>query len=154
MSKPIIDQKFAMEQARANGFQVVRSSPRRLLLDIDDDNAMGTYVENLAIIQEDLDVVEVERWQSKSGGWHVKLRLPHKLPVAQRALLQAILGSDLMREWYSLLRLWTGKTQEPHLLFRPKGKRAAILRNKDAQSCLAANTRSLVDSVSDDDVPF
>lgn len=122
MSKPILDQRLAIQAARNAGCKVFKCSPKWLLLDLDSDIATETYENTLPIIQEDLNVIEHRRWQSKSGNWHVLLKLPRPLPVEQRMLLQAILGSDLMREWYSLLRVWNG-CKEPSLLFEPPRRR-------------------------------
>ncbi len=119
MSEPLLDQKEAIRKAKKEGFKVFRSSPRWLLIDIDCEGDLEIYDENLEMIQKTVHVKEVRRWKSKSGdGWHILVKLPEGLPVAERMLMQAILGSDLKREWYNLLRVKTGNP-EPALLFEP-----------------------------------
>ena len=61
------------------------------------------------------------------------------LEVTARFLLQAILGSDHMRELYSLIRLWDGQ-EEPSMLFRPPDVSEKKVRPKKYAT--------------DDDVPF
>ena len=113
-----INQDEAIAKAVSDGFEVVPSDDRTLLLDLDDKSAEAEYERMLPIVQQHLPLVETGRWNSKSGGLHVKLNIGEALPAADRLLLQACLGSDGTREFLSLLRVHQGY-QNPSLLFKP-----------------------------------
>ena len=78
-------------------------------------------------VQEELEkrgraMTAVRRWQSKDGGRHVKIRIEPGIDSAvERCLLQAVLGSDLLRELLSLMRYWDGNP-EPSMLFKPQSQ--------------------------------
>lgn len=64
---------------------------------------------------------EIEQWPSKSGkGIHVVLEsstIP--LSIEERLLLQCILGSDRLRELYSMARIGKVPVEIDSVLFRP-----------------------------------
>jgi len=157
MSECNIDQSVAIKEAREQGFKVFRSRPKWLLLDLDDREALGHYENMLSEVQEYIDVTEVRRWVSKSGfGTHVLLRSKISLPVEQRMLLQAILGSDLKRELYNLVRMRNGNP-EPCLLFEPPQKRKPVTVKPLPVKPLPLCSMCLLPldrCTCDDDVPF
>ncbi len=124
MSNVNANQQLAREEAEAGGFTVHQGDGQHLLLDLDGDQARSYFERHLPRVSDAMEVygcsLEIQdEWPSKSGhGWHVILRLSKPLPVTERMVLQAALGSDLTRELLSLSRYWTGNL-EPHLLFRP-----------------------------------
>lgn len=122
MSDIDFDVEAVAERAKKSGFKVIHGSPHRLLLDLDGDGALEAYEEKLAMVQQYIEVVELKRWRSRSGrNWHIVLQLYQAYTLLERMVLQAVLGSDLKREWCALLCHWRG-FQEPHLLFKPKQK--------------------------------
>ena len=150
MSDVDLDQTKVIEEAKAAGMKVYRGRPNRLLLDLDDEYALFCYEKRFPVVQKILfenaptqshmDLREVKRWKSRSGhGWHVLISSNIALEVTARFLLQAILGSDHMRELYSLIRLWDGQ-EEPSMLFRPPDVSEKKVRPKKYAT--------------DDDVPF
>lgn len=111
----------AVEQAESNGFTVVHSDPTHLLLDLDTASSVAQYNRVLPILQRHIAATEKRRWLSKSGNLHVVLELDEALPIEQRLLLQAALGSDGVREVLSLIRSKAG-IKEPSKLFKPAYK--------------------------------
>lgn len=101
-------------------FEVVRSDPKTLLLDLDTPEAVTRYLKGLETMQQYMALREKAQWRSKSGNLHVLVELAEPLDVETRLFLQACLGSDGVKEYLSSLRLEAGVT-EPSLLFKPKG---------------------------------
>lgn len=101
------------EKARAEGLRVVIATPYDIFLDLDTPEDVKAYEERLARIQRAASVwgiTEQARWKSKSGvGTHVHLRGAWLEPQEQIAV-QAILGSDPVREIIALLRMRQGVT--------------------------------------------
>lgn len=104
--------------AESRGYTVYRGDPRTLLLDLDDKRAQDQYARILPIMFELYGAREAERWETSPGKIHVVVKLdgPHRAHV--RCGMQAILGSDQVKEALSLRRLKNG-ILEPSLLFRP-----------------------------------
>lgn len=57
-------------------------------------------------------------WTSKSGNRHVVVTLPVELPIVERIAIQAMAGSDPIREWAAMNCHYAG-SQHPILLFKP-----------------------------------
>jgi hypothetical protein len=147
MSELLFDQGMAIKQAKAEGFKVVRGRPTRLVLDLDSDSDLHFYRTIFPRMVEEIkkrrgiDMTVIEEWKSKSGGYHVTIKLSKPLPIKTRLLIQACLGSDRLKEWLSLCRYWAGKP-EPSMLFRPPDKH----KNYDAYQERV--------SITDDDILF
>ncbi len=110
---------LAIAGAVADGMTVVAAGPHELLLDLDDEAALGRYENLRPALAENFGGAESERWRSKSGqGWHVVVRLLKPMDVARRIALQASLGSDGLRELLAIACLENNVT-EPSVLFRP-----------------------------------
>jgi hypothetical protein len=108
--------------AEAKGFRVYIGNDRRLLLDLDTPASLRQYERVLPILQDMYELVEVSRWPSKSGhGTHVVLECNEPLTVLERYGMQAMLGSDGVREALSVRR-WLHGLSIHSLLFRPKKK--------------------------------
>lgn len=113
------DFEQACELAEQEGFEVIRSSPTTLLLDLDD--GMHKYNEMRGMAKSLYGFVETARWWSKSGdGRHVVLTSTMELTMPERLLLQAALGSDPKREMLGL-RLHREGVENCSVLFKPKG---------------------------------
>lgn len=108
----------AIELAKEDGFEVVQSNDRTLLLDLDSAWAREQFDRVLPIVNEHIGVDHVEEWSSKSGNTHVKVVLIQSLPIDMRVLLQAALGSDGVREALALVQHRNG-CEEPSVLFKP-----------------------------------
>jgi hypothetical protein len=112
--------RLALDMDEANErFDVVRSSPTTLLLDLDTPEAIEQFYRVLPKVAEHFGVERREEWKSKSGKQHVRVFLDAPQPLAVRLALQAALGSDGIREVLSLKRMANG-CEEPSLLFRPR----------------------------------
>lgn len=111
----------SIKEAEAAGFFVVRTAPNLLLLDIDTKEAYQHYLKMFPIVNKQIKIVKIGQWSSKSGKGrrHIVLQTAKALPVVQRMLLQAILGSDLKRELWDLQRVWD-QEDNPVVLFKPK----------------------------------
>lgn len=107
--------------AEQRGCVVVEANPDQLQLDLDSISDVIFYGAMMSNFQEQLGIVEVDRWYSKSNNTHVVLQLRENTPLETRIMLQACLGSDRKREILSYLY---AKNNAPHpvVLFKPKGK--------------------------------
>jgi len=134
-----IEQSLVM--AREAGWLVepVYGDEHTLLLDLDSPESEVTYQKNFEIATRRhwIDLIETERWRSKSGNTHVVLKTSQTLNLRERSALQAFLGSDLTRElcsWYQAREGETGAIREdPHVLFRPKTLEKAITDQVDEE---------------------
>lgn len=112
----------AITDATQRGFEVVRSSPTTLLVDLDTIAARKQFDRVLSVLVRLYPVTgDPVFTESKSGNSHAVLTLDVELPLAERVALQAALGSDGVKEILALARADAGCT-EPCLLFRPKQK--------------------------------
>jgi hypothetical protein len=124
MSDLATTQAQAMEQAEAEGLEVIHGDSQTLLIDLDDAESIRYYNEQLPSIKKELEargnkLTKKQSYTSKSGvGRHVILKLKHPLPLEQRLIIQACLGSDRVKEFLSLMRFVDGDP-EPCLLFKP-----------------------------------
>lgn len=100
--------------ADERGQQVVLPGPRDVFLDIDSDEAFQYMHDRLTDMGKlggapgQLVLVSAEPSKSGLPKRHVILRAPHDLSDEERIALQAVLGSDLIREFLSLMRKWSG----------------------------------------------
>jgi hypothetical protein len=120
--------EYAREKARKLDLDILYSTDRTLLLDLDGEEAFNTFQRQVYLLAQ-LDIVDFDPdgykvMRSKSGNYHVIVTLDEDLPIEQRITLQALLGSDLKRELLSLAGWRTGQ-ENPVLLFRPKMKQLA-----------------------------
>lgn len=98
--------------------QVKTVSSKSLLIDIDGKKPDLKHIRNV------LRIVEIKanriRKDKTKHGWHVIVYLNRKLTPIETIALQAICGSDLVREAMNFSRLRKGLYR--NLLFQPKGK--------------------------------
>lgn len=113
--------KATIENAKANGFEVVESAPNLLLIDLDTIAARKQFDRTLPVLQQHYAMSDPEFTESKSGNTHAVIRLAEPQPLHVRIAMQAALGSDGVKEALALIRHEHG-VQEPCLLFRPKKK--------------------------------
>ena len=108
----------AIAEAVANGLEVVRADETHLLLDLDNEAAIAQYDRVLPLVMEHYGATDIERWRSRSGNTHIRLRLAQAQPWAVRYALQAALGSDGVREVLIMVRMQNG-CDEAAMLFKP-----------------------------------
>ncbi len=166
MSELTLDQTGAIATAAAEGLVTERFGDDHLLIDLDTPYAaqrfldyIDSFEQNLSDFSDGISVVKYMCWNSKSGtGVHVVVELSDELPLPNLLIMQSYLGSDVTRDFLSMMRLWQGQEQ-PRLLFRPEKqkkkegqretfrlvKQLAGKRQVKCQYCTSLN---------DDDVPF
>ncbi len=112
--------QHAIEVAERKGFEIVRGTPNTLLLDLDTKADREHFDNAWKCLRSFLAVKITRRWPSKSGkGEHIEILLPEELPVVERLLIQACLGSDRLHEMLSLCTgVWNGN-DSPTVLFKP-----------------------------------
>jgi hypothetical protein len=101
----------AIEEAKYDNLTVVFPAHNQLQIDIDNAADYAIFKAHLEIIRDRLGIKFIEEHPSRSGGFrkHITITLSASvLSHAERILLQAVLGSDRMREmlnyFQSLLR--------------------------------------------------
>lgn len=109
-------------KAAEEKFDVVRSGPYTVLVDLDTPEAAAQFKRVLPKVQECFGVEQIETWLSKSGNKHAAITLASPQPATVRLALQAALGSDGVREVLGLKRHENG-CEEPSALFRPRNAR-------------------------------
>lgn len=103
------------------GLKVVLPGPRDLFIDIDTRDALNKHVSACATLRKNGFTLEEVAFQpSKSGGdhFHVYMRVDHDLDPIERLALQAMRGSDPVRELLGYLRAQR-KTRPPTTFFEP-----------------------------------
>lgn len=103
----IKDSRDALEEAKKHGWKVVFPEDNQLQLDIDDDASYQIWARARNLIEKHLKINKVVETPSKSGQvgkWHITVDLGVSLTPEERILLQALLGSDRMRETLSYIR--------------------------------------------------
>jgi hypothetical protein len=97
------------------GFVVINRKPNQLLLDLDSTDALTVFrgrSEKIKLIDS------ITTYKSKSGNTHAIVQLKEAITEMEAIALQAILGSDPLREYLSFLRFRNG-VKEPTRLFKP-----------------------------------
>jgi hypothetical protein len=72
-------------------------------------------------LSERVKPTRVQKWNSRNGNWHIMIDLPRQYSQIERIALQSQGGSDPVREWSSLCRVWDG-CDVPIRLFKPLPK--------------------------------
>jgi hypothetical protein len=121
-ASPDIEDVIAQAKDQVYGnVKVVRSNEVTLLLDLDSDEAVRQFDEVLPVVEAMYGPLKVEKWVSSGGNDHVRITLARPASVKTRLALQAMLGSDGIKEALSLKRVSEGQ-KEPSILFRPVKK--------------------------------
>lgn len=92
-----------------------------LMVDLDSVADSLEFDRRLALYQEQTGSELIRSYRplktvSKSGKWHVYLKLRRGLTALERIALQAVLGSDLKRELFSAIRVEIDN-ENPSVLF-------------------------------------
>jgi len=122
-------------KAQMDGFEIVVRKPDQLLLDLDSPMAVMRYWEMAAQMDVIVNSQQVS-WPSKNAkvvdfppdgeytGYdrlHAVIQLNAEVTEIEAIALQAMLGSDPMREYLNLIRLRNG-VEHPTRLFRPPAR--------------------------------
>jgi hypothetical protein len=126
-SKPYIEAReeytVRMEE---NGFKIVMPGMTELLIDIDSEEAFNTFKERFVRLKcEERFKQATAKWKvSKSGlpHRHIIVDLKVRISTSKRIALQAILGSDPIREMLSLFRLSNGDPYPSLLAINENGE--------------------------------
>jgi hypothetical protein len=113
--------EYVARKADLNDCDVMWGNDHKLLIDIDSFDGMTTFEHNFSIMKEHIKVNGHQILRSKSGKRHIIVDLESPLPIEQRILLQAALGSDPKRELLSYIGHTKGQGNAV-VLFRPRPK--------------------------------
>src|SRR2546421_648626 len=109
----------AMVMATKSGWSVKHPADNELFIDIDDRSGYIRFVRARKVLREFLEIKEIIKTPSKSGKpsrFHITVRLEQPITPLERILLQALFGSDQMREIFSYQNLKRGDSH-PTLFF-------------------------------------
>jgi len=107
----------AVDKAADAGFIVHRSTPRHLLVDLDDGKQLNDLV--FEILRRRYGAKLEHLYTSKDGkGHHAIISLPVDYDLPVRAAFQAALGDDPVRNVLAVNN-WHKGVEEPFLLFEP-----------------------------------
>lgn len=105
------------ELAATRGCTVIAGDDHTLLIDLDDGASLNDRV--LQIIHKRYHIESNAEYGSRNGkGKHVIIQLGVAVDMVTRLALQAMLGSDAVREVLSLVQHEMGH-RTPSILFRP-----------------------------------
>lgn len=110
--------------ADERGCELIPPQPDQLLIDIDQPIDSGLDQMNQRIyelIDREYGVRKKEKWASINGRAHYRLTLWRDINDTERLFLQAVLGSDPVREFFGWRRM-TNEHECPSVLFRPNKK--------------------------------
>lgn len=111
------------------GCEVVTAGPYDVFVDIDDRNDLKHMDRVLNLFEKHGFSLEfAKETVSKSGNVHVYLRASRALTDIERVAIQACLGSDRLREAFSVLRIVNQTKAPPTVFFE---KRVGIKRALD-----------------------
>ena len=127
-----MSERRSIADAELAGLVVNRPDNYTLQLDLDDAAAEEHYEANKWMLWQYYDFVSEKRTTSKSGNTHVYITMGEPLPVLERILLQAVLGSDRKREFLSYRNVLDGKS-DPVVLFELPPRRIAAPKTENAR---------------------
>ena len=111
--------------AIAQGLTVLTAQPNQLFIDLDSDDAWLVFQQRFAFCQRHEEngspALHVSaQWWSRSGRPHRHIVLESRCTwtVEQQIMWQALLGSDPIKEYLTLLRYYAG-IMRPIRLFQP-----------------------------------
>lgn len=115
-------EKHTIEKRRKEGYTIIYSSPKTLLLDIDNEGSIQRFFSSIDFFDKQFPISALYGWHSKSSltyhnRFHIVIRLEDEYPIGLRFFMQSILGSDSKRELFNLAK----NKIEHHecMLFRP-----------------------------------
>lgn len=123
------DRQQYITRKLAEGYGIYYPEEGEILIDIDNEDDKNHFWMTLDRVQEELSrtgkvseselPLEVQSWDSKTPGHkHFIVKLPWRLNTYERIALQAVFGSDRVKELLSIFRSWAGDIY-PTLLAKP-----------------------------------
>ncbi len=90
----------ARDQAERENLVVVYPKDNEVMVDIDNNHSLQLFSKQITIVEKYIGVLGVEQHSSKSGGMksHITVTLANPVTPIERLALQAMLGSDRVRE--------------------------------------------------------
>lgn len=122
-----IDTRDVFEIAAEANVHVILPRADELLMDIDSRRHRKTLRERLELLRAaniDVQIIDERRsqgWRFWHPKYHVTLRFPRLLNDAERIAWQAVLGSDTMREFISMVT-FEKNIPHPTVFFEPFGQ--------------------------------
>lgn len=132
----------ALQQAKNEGLNVVFPNDHQLFIDIDNDHSYLLFLKQMDILRAYVGVETVNVEPSKSGlpKRHITVSLVDSITELERIGLQAMMGSDRVRE---LLAYVQEKNGDPHPTLFLEVKPGGVLQlNSDIYTLM------------DDEIPF
>ena len=120
-------QEHPEEYAKKHGLEIILPQPCQLQVDIDSHTLPEHFEHCLKIIGQENPVLCVGFTTSKSGNIHAYVELTNEFSDHERIAMQAILGSDPVREALTLQNLSDPDNKRPQFLFELKD---AVRRRK------------------------
>ena len=115
------DREVYMDRKLSEGFVIYRPEDNELLLDLDTPIQRLKFGEIYGRLCFEYPGISYKWWVSESGnGTHVVVVLPFPVSMELRLALQAILGSDPVKELLSVFRLREGDPIPTLLAVPPK----------------------------------
>lgn len=120
MSKVSLTADETAKQAKAAGCYVKHPKDNELFVDIDNESDLLTFEKNVKVLEQHIVVKGWNATPSKSGlpKRHIVVWLDRDVKDnVERILLQAVLGSDRLRELLSYVRIDQGINHNPTVFF-------------------------------------
>jgi hypothetical protein len=112
-----LDYTYARKKAKAQGLKMVVPRPNQLTIDLDEPTVPLSFYQTLDKLSRLWDLRIEKITSSKSGNKHIYLKTGENFTPAEKIAIQAILGSDPVREFLSLYRAQHSNLGAPSLLF-------------------------------------
>ena len=100
---------------------ILVATPTTLLLDIDSHADLSFFRKQYERLKDHFPFKGYVTLKSRSGNWHVIVTLRCEMALRERIMLQAVMGSDRVRDALSLVRDLLGD-EKPVLLLRPRSQ--------------------------------
>lgn len=116
-------------KAKKLGCEVTRPTDKELFIDIDSDEAFAEFNEQWPKLQEHFPGVMMSWKISKSGEKHKKhiiVLMPCSVTPLERVCLQAVLGSDKLRELLAFISLKKNPEYDPTCFFEFRRSKTII----------------------------
>lgn len=101
----------AINQAMLEGLEVIYPAADELQIDIDNEHSYRLYLNQKCILNKFVGIAGTRETYSKSGNpWklHITIKVNHNLTTLERIGLQAMMGSDRVRELLSYVQYREG----------------------------------------------
>lgn len=108
---------LAEDVAKQRGLVVVWPEKNQLQFDLDSKEELAEFYHRWHEFSERMEYGIEQHETQTQGHYHVTITMEHKFTEWERIALQAVLGSDTMREFLNAKRLFLNHTERPSRLF-------------------------------------